>query len=87
MTRTILLSALAGATLVGCAHPRNLQDGFGETYQTAMQVQADRGRPTAANAAYSLTGFEGIELRQNVTEDTTDTESGTMEVIESFQVE
>lgn len=88
MTRTLTMIAIPlGLLLAGCGQPKHLQSSFGECYESSMQIQADRGRPTVADAAYPLTGFEGIELRLRVTEESTDAESGELEAVDSFQVE
>ncbi len=87
MTRTLLLISAGGLLLAGCGHPRNLQASFGNSFHESMAIQADRGRPTVADAAYPLTGFEGIELRLRVTEEATDEESGKVEAVDSFQVD
>ncbi|MBL8618422.1 MAG: hypothetical protein JNM72_22600 [Deltaproteobacteria bacterium] len=79
-----LLPALVLAA--GCAQ-KNLQYDFGRAYTTAMIVQADRGRPSAADAAYPLTGPEGVQLRMRVTESTTDEESGEAEATRKVSVQ
>ena len=82
-----LLPLLVGAAaLTGCAHPEHLQYDFGRSYMDALTTQADLGRPSVADAAYPLSGFEGIELRMRVTEESTDEESGQAEAVKSFQV-
>lgn len=85
--RTTLILLAAGAALSGCAHHQFMQPGHSETFNEVMAVQADLGRPTVANAAYPLTGFEGLELRQRVTEQSTDTESGDPEAVDQITVE
>lgn len=88
MTRTPLLLCAAGLVLgAGCGSPKHLQYSFGESTAATLEIQADRGRPTVTDAAYPLTGFEGLELRMRVTEESTDEESGEVEAVESFTVE
>lgn len=82
--RPLILIALA---LSGCAHPRLLQENHGSTLETTMAIQADRGRPTVANAAYTLTGEEGLLVRKMVTDQTTEEKSGEIEAVDSFKVE
>lgn len=82
--RPLFLLALA---LSGCAHPRLLQETHGTTFEATMAIQADRGRPTVANAAYPLTGEEGLMVRQMVTEETTETKTGEAEATDTFTVE
>jgi len=84
--RTSLLLALSALVLGGCAHRPTLQDRHAECFNQSLAIQADLGRPTVANAAYSLTGFEGLELRQRVTEKSTDAESGEAEAVKSIGV-
>lgn len=85
--RNTLLLTLTALLLGGCAHKRILQEGHGEAFETSLALQADRGRPTVADADYTITGFEGIELRLRVTEESTDEESGEIEAVEGFEVE
>lgn len=80
-----LLLVVAGAT--GCAHPQHLQYDFGRSYTQVMVMQADLGRPSVAGSEYHLTGFEGIELRQRVSEQATDEESGEAEAVKKFEVQ
>lgn len=82
--RPLILIALA---LSGCAHPRLLQESHGSAFEASMALQADRGRPTVANAAYSLTGEEGLLVRKMVTDQTTEEKSGEIEAVDSFKVE
>ncbi|NOY25630.1 MAG: hypothetical protein GXP62_07130 [Oligoflexia bacterium] len=85
--RTTLLLLGACTTLSGCAYHKFMQPGHGESFNAMMAIQADLGRPTVANAAYPLTGFEGLELRQRVTEQSTDEESGNPEAVDQITVE
>lgn len=85
--RTFLPLAALALGLAGCGHKRILQEGHGNAFEASMAIQADRGRPTVADSAYSLTGFEGIELRLRVTEESTDEESGEVEAVDKFKVE
>lgn len=88
MIRSVSLLILpAGLLLAGCGQPKHLNTGYGETFQAVIDIQSDLGRPTVADAAYPLTGFEGIELRLRVTEESTDAESGELEAVQSFEVE
>ena len=87
MTRSaIVLSGLV-ATLAGCGQPAHLQYDFGRAYTDAMHTQADLGRSSVASSAYPLSGFEGIELRTRVTEESTDAESGQAETTASISVQ
>lgn len=83
--RPLLL--LTVALLSACAHPRTLQASHGSAFEAAMALQADRGRPTVASAAYSLTGVEGLEVRARATEKTTEAKSGEGKATETFAVE
>lgn len=87
MTRTLPLLIASTGLLAACGQPKQLQDNYGEAYRSSMEIQADRGRPTVADAAYPLTGFEGIELRTRVTEESTDEESGEAETTQTVEVE
>ncbi len=80
----VLLAVLGSAALAGCGHPKNLQASFAQCYEETMALQADRGRPTVSDADYPLTGFEGLELRMRVTEESTDQESGEVEAVGGF---
>ncbi|RME21407.1 MAG: hypothetical protein D6798_18205 [Deltaproteobacteria bacterium] len=80
----LLLAVIGGAAIAGCGHPKNLQASFGRCYEQTMALQADRGRPTVSDADYPLTGFEGLELRMRVTEESTDQESGEVEAVGDF---
>lgn len=80
-------SIVAFAMLTGCAQPVHQQYDFGRAYTEAMQVQADLSRPGYDEATYALSGTEGLELRQRVTEESTDTESGTTETTQSFTIQ
>lgn len=88
MTRALpLLIVPAGLLFAGCGQPKHLQTNYGEAYESSMAIQADLGRPTVADAAYPLTGFEGLELRLRVTEESTDAESGEAEAVQKIDVE
>ena len=66
----------------GCAQPTHLQYDFSRSFDAAFKAQADLTRPSAANAAYELSGTEGLALRQTVVKATTDEESGKAEMVE-----
>ena len=74
--RMLLLLPLAA---VACGHPRQLQYDHGRAFEAALATQADLDRPAAADAAYALSGVEGMELRARATESATDQESGEAE--------
>lgn len=73
---------LAATLLAGCAQPRHLQYDFGRAYTEAADLQADLGRASVAESVYTLSGEEGILLRQNVKEETTEAKSGEAEKVE-----
>ena len=73
LTRNGCLLALTG--LIGCGQPLHQQYDFGRAYMDAFNTQADLTRPSAENAGYAISGTEGIELRQRVTEEATDVET------------
>ena len=87
MTRGFIIVAAFVGSLAGCGQPARLQYDFSRCYTETMQTQADLGRPTVAASAYPLSGFEGIELRQRVTEESTDTESGEVDATATFDVQ
>lgn len=66
----------------GCGQPTHLQYDFGRSYVDALSAQADLGRPSVADAAYPLSGAEGIKLREIVVKESTDDESGQAENIQ-----
>lgn len=72
--RFMILPLLAAG--VGCGEPAHLQYDYGRSYSETFAVQADRTRPSIADSEYSLTGVEGLELRQRVQDATTDEEQG-----------
>ena len=81
------LLALATLGLTGCATTRDLDHDHARCFNQVLTIQADLGRPTVANAAYTLTGFEGLELRKRVTEESTDKESGQVEATKTIGVQ
>lgn len=84
-SRALLLALVALAA--GCAKQTHLQYDHGRATMAATAAQANLARPSAADAAYALTGKEGIELRERATESTTDTESGEAEKTAKVQVQ
>jgi len=77
MTRVVFALLFAA----GCAQPTHLQYDFSRSYNAAFNAQADLTRPSVANAAYGLSGAEGLALRQTVVKATTDEESGKAEMV------
>lgn len=78
---------LVATWATGCGHPKHLQYDFGRSYTEVMVMQADLDRPSVADSQYQLSGFEGIELRQRVSEQATDEESGEAEAVKKFEVQ
>lgn len=76
---TLLLSFVL---LLGCAQPLHLQYDFGRSYMQTTDAQADLARPSVAESIYVLSGEEGIALRQNVEEETTEEKSGAAEKVD-----
>jgi hypothetical protein len=76
MTRSILITVAGGLFVSACNEPAHLQRSYGEAYSEAFTQQADLTRPAAAEAGITLTGEEGVALRQRVAESTSDTEKG-----------
>ena len=84
----LLLPVLALATVTGCApHRSQLQYDLGRATSQAFNAQADLSRPSVADSAYILTGTEAIEMRERVTEVSTDQESGEAEAVKQIQVQ
>lgn len=54
--------------LVACGQPAHLQYDYARSYADAFVAQADRQRPTAADALYEISGKEGILLREAMSE-------------------
>jgi len=79
--------ALVALVAPGCLGHSQLQYDVGRAYEAAFAAQANLGRPSAADAAYGLSGEEGLELRARVTETATDTESGEAEAIKRIAVQ
>ncbi|GDX80343.1 hypothetical protein LBMAG42_21540 [Deltaproteobacteria bacterium] len=69
MTRFLTLVLLL--FLGGCARPTHLTADFGRAY-SAFDLQAQRDRPAAATSAYRLGGTEGLAVRKNVLDTTSD---------------
>lgn len=83
MTRFLLLTALAAATLAGgCIRPNRLQYDYGRAYSEAYSVQADTSRASVKDNVPSLSGVEGMALRAAVVEETSSTKTGQQEAIE-----
>ena len=76
-----LVITLSMLSLAACAQRDHLQYDFGRAYSASFAAQADLTRPTAANAAYPLTGREGEALRIAVEAEASDQESGEAEQI------
>jgi hypothetical protein len=82
----LTLLALA-ALAAGCGRSVHQQYDHGRAYMAVLQAQSDLSRPSAADAAYALTGKEGIALRERATESATDQESGEAEATKKIQVQ
>ena len=78
MSRVLALFPL----MLACGEPVHMQYDFGRSYTEAFSAQADLERPSVEDAAYSLSGEEGLKLRQQVVEKSSDEESGQAEVID-----
>jgi hypothetical protein len=78
-----LLTALAAAALAsGCIRPNRLQYDYGRSFSEAYAVQADTSRASVKDNVPSLSGDEGLALRQAVFDETSEAKSGTEEAIE-----
>lgn len=75
---TLLLTLVL---LPGCAQPLHLQYDYGRAFTQATEMQTDRARPSVAESAYELSGEEGLALRQNVEEETSEEKSGEAEKV------
>lgn len=67
---------------LACSQPVHMQYDFGRANWEALRIQADLSRPSVAESMYPLSGIEATQLRANVQEAATDTESGEAEAIE-----
>ena len=76
-----LIFTLPLFALAACAQHDHLQYDYGRSNTATFKAQADLTRPSAANAAYPLTGREGEALRIAVEEEASDKESGEAEQI------
>jgi len=85
MTHRLLLVLTLPA--VACGHPRQLQYDHGRAFEATLAAQADLDRPGAEDAAYALTGEEGMALRALATQSATDQESGETEATASIGVQ
>jgi hypothetical protein len=80
--------ALSTSFAAGChRHASQIQYDLGRATSAAFSAQADLTRPSVADSAYILTGTEALEMRQRVTDDATDKESGKAEAVQSIQVQ
>ena len=71
----------------GCGSPLHLQYDHGRASSQAFSAQGDLSRPSAAADAYPLSGTEGIEIRSQVFETSTDAESGKAEYVQEVSVQ
>ena len=55
-------------TVLGCSTPHHLQYDHGRAFADTMAIQADRSRPSVAQATYALSGAESLALSQNASE-------------------
>ena len=79
---------LATGAVTGCSrHHSQLQYDLGRATTQAFNAQADLTRPSVADSAYALTGTEAMEMRERVTEVSTDQESGEAEAVKQIQVQ
>ena len=79
---------MAAGTTTGCLrHSSQLQYDLGRATTQAFNAQADLTRPSVADSAYALTGTEAIEMRERVTETSTDQESGQAEAVQQITVQ
>ncbi len=69
MTRILPVLVLVG--LGGCVRPTHLTADFGRA-SSAFDLQAQRERPSASDKAYRLGGVEGLAVRKNVLDTTSD---------------
>jgi hypothetical protein len=70
--------------LCGCGAGLHHQYDHGRAYQEAFDQQADTERESVQDAAFELTGIEGLMLRLRVYESSTDAEqSETVQSTES----
>lgn len=83
--RPILYVALSIAlatllsTLPACVQPLHLQYDYGRAVEESARLQADRARPSAADAVYPLTGPEALLIIENVQKEDAETKSGKAE--------
>jgi hypothetical protein len=70
----------------GCA-AQKLQYDHGRAFQQAIMVQADLTRPSVADSAFALSGIEGLALRETVTKEASDQESGQLEAAKKVDVQ
>ncbi len=76
MIRTLSIPVASGLLLVACGEPAPLQHSYATSYQAAFETQADLEREGAQDGRSTLTGEEGLALRQRVVESTSDAEAG-----------
>lgn len=75
-----LSPALALLMAAGCVSPLHLTYDFGRAYTESIVAQADLTRASVAEAQYTLYGTEAADIRLRVQEESTDAESGKMEL-------
>jgi hypothetical protein len=76
MTRTLTIWVAGGFLLSACGEPAHLQHSYATSYDYAFEAQADLERAGAQGEQITLTGEEGLALRQRVAESTSDAEAG-----------
>ncbi len=65
---------IGGLLLMACTEPAHLQRTHGQAYAEAFGQQAQLERPAAEQAAYALSGEEGLALRRRAVEAASDSE-------------
>jgi|GEM_PF-1387315 len=80
----VLTAGLASGCL---RHSSQLQYDHGRASAAAFNAQANLDRPSVTDSAYALTGSEALEMRAQVTAESTDAESGQAEAVQKIQVQ
>lgn len=69
-----MLLLLGWGTLLACKAPVHLSYDFGRAYQATFPVQADLTRESVISLQHPLGGLEGVAIRLNVTDSSTEGE-------------
>ena len=71
---TVMMLLLGVGALHACKSPVHLSYDYGRAYQATFPVQADLTRESVISLQHPLGGLEGVAIRLNVTDSSTEGE-------------